>query len=90
VELIEKKNRLMREIRNGISMATETSQKTEESDKEQRKYSTNYFRKSMVKCIQSFVDKNESMELMEQLKQDKERIFGKKRHCDYVPVFVAL
>ena len=44
------------------------TQKTEESEKEPRKLSTTYFRRSMVKCIQSFVDKSESVELMEQLK----------------------
>ena len=44
----------------------------------------------MVKCIQSFVDKNESLELMEQLKNEKEKIFGKKKHFDYIPVSIYL
>ena len=44
----------------------------------------------MVKCIQSFVDKNESNELMQQLKNDKEKVFGRKRHLDYIPVQIYL
>jgi hypothetical protein len=89
LELIDKKNRIMREIR-GEEKFPDVNQKTEESEKESRKYSRNYFRKSMLKCIQTFVDKNESNELMEQLKNDKDRIFGKKKHFDYIPVCMGL
>lgn len=41
----------------------------------------------MVKCIQSFVDKNESNELMEHLKNEKEKVYGRKKHLDYVPIY---
>ncbi len=57
---------------------------------ETRKYSVNYFRRSMIKCIQNFVDKSESLELIEHLKNDKKKVFGKKKHFDYVPVLFFL
>lgn len=41
----------------------------------------------MIKCIQNFVDKNESVELMNQLKKDKDRVFGKRKHFDYIPIY---
>lgn len=44
----------------------------------------------MIKCIQNFVDKNESMQLMDHLKNDKDKVFGKKKHFDYVPVIILL
>ena len=61
-----------------------------EIKEEARKYSVNYFRRSMVKCIQNFVDKSQSLELIEQLKNDKKKVFGKKKHFDYVPVHSCL
>lgn len=61
-----------------------------EIKEEARKYSVNYFRRSMVKCIQNFVDKTQSLELIEQLKNDKKKVFGKKKHFDYVPVHSCL
>ena len=44
----------------------------------------------MLKCIQNFVDRNESLELMESLKKDASRVFGKKKHFDYVPIYKML
>lgn len=44
----------------------------------------------MIKCIQNFVDKSESLQLMEHLKNDKDKVFGKKKHFDYVPVLYFL
>jgi hypothetical protein len=41
----------------------------------------------MIKCIQNFVDKNESIELMQQLKNDKDKVFGRKKHFDYIPIY---
>lgn len=41
----------------------------------------------MIKCIQNFVDKNESLELMNHLKNDKDKVFGKKKHFDYIPIY---
>lgn len=75
----------MKEIRNENS--TEGEPVKQEQANMERKYSTNYFRRSMIKCIQNFVDKNESLELMNHLKNDKDKIFGKKKHFDYIPIY---
>lgn len=81
----------MRELREDKgNPANSENQKTETTEKDSRKYSNNYFRRSMVKCIQSFVDKNESNELMEHLKNEKEKVYGRKKHLDYVPVLTYL
>ena len=44
----------------------------------------------MVKCIQNFIKKNESNELIEQMKEGKNKILGKKKHLDYTPVLFIL
>ena len=88
MELLERKRQLMREIR---KEGDGEKEEEDESGREVvRKPAGNYFRRSMVKCIQNFVDKNESIALMETLKKEEGRVFGKKKHVDYVPIYKML
>ena len=87
MEVLERKRTVMREIRGEGDNKDDQSVVGSEGG---RKTPNNYFRRSMVKCIQNFVDKNESLELMETLKKDANKVFGKKKHFDYVPIYKML